>query len=294
MQESDTWTIQRILTWSTGFLKDRGFESARLDTELLLSTALGLTRMQLYTSFDKPLTEAEREPFKDLLRRRAAGEPVAYITGVKEFFGLAFKVSRDVLIPRPDTECLVEAVLAEAMRRTTPQTPTPSLRILDIGTGSGCVALALAKRLPAAEIVAWDISEDALALARGNAAALGLANAQFERRDALDAAAWDTAPFDVIVSNPPYIAPSERTALPASVVLYEPASALFADGDGLAFYAAFAQRAPALLKPDGLLLVEIGSTQGPAVSALFEGAGLAGVAVRKDYGKLDRIVSGRA
>ncbi len=292
----DSWTIQRILTWSTGFLQGRGFESARLDAELLLGAALGLTRMQLYTSFDKPLAPEERDPFKELLRRRAAGEPVAYITGTKEFFSLAFQVTPDVLIPRPDTECLVEAALAEVKRRRAAadpaETPEP-LRILDVGTGSGCIALALAKRLPQAALVAWDVSEAALAIARANAARLGITTVSFERRDALDAAAWDTAPFDLIVSNPPYVAESERAALPVSVVRYEPGTALFAANDGLHFYETFARCAPGLLRPGGMLLVEIGATQGAPVRALFEAAGLAQVAVTKDYAKLDRVASGR-
>lgn len=287
---AELWTIQRILVWSTNFLQARGFESARLDAELLLGAALNLTRMQLYTSFDKPLSPDERDPFKDLLKRRAAGEPVAYITGVKEFFGLSLQVNKDVLIPRPDTECLVETALAAVKRRGD---GAPPLRILDIGTGSGCIALALAKRLPQAQVVAWDVSEAALVVARANAVQLGIQNCLFECRDALQLASWSGEAFDLIVSNPPYIAASERASLPVSVVGFEPESALFAAREGLHFYEVFAQRASALLKSEGLLLVEIGSSQGDAVQRLFDEAGLRDAVVTKDYGKLDRVVSAR-
>lgn len=287
-EAAESWTIQKVLVWSTGFLKDRGFDTPRLDAELLLGAALGLTRIQLYTYFDKPLHAQERDPFKDLLRRRAGGEPVAYITGIKEFMGHPFEVNKSVLIPRPDTEVLVETALAHL--KALPEAP---LRILDIGTGSGCVALALAKRHPEAEVVAWDLHEAALAVARANGAKLGVENVTFLEKDALDPEAWNDAAFDLIVSNPPYICETERPALPRSVVDFEPGSALFAAGSGLFFYETYARLAPTALNPGGTLMVEIGSTQAEAVSALFAAAGFQGVAVTKDYGKNDRVVVGR-
>lgn len=300
MSESAAWTIQRILDWSIGFLKERGSPSARLDTELLLSHALGCTRIQLYTGFDKPLSAEEREPFKKLLLRRASGEPVAYITETKEFMGLPLRVTRDVLIPRPDTEVLVEQALPLVQsKRSADQSAgdeeAASVAILDVGTGSGCIALALAKQLPAARVIAWDVSVAALAVAEQNRAALALDNVQLERRDALDPEAWaSVAPesFDLIVSNPPYIATSEAGDLPISVIGYEPRTALIAD-DGLTFYRAFAAHAARALKPHGRLLAEIGSTQGAAVRALLQEAGWRDVDVVRDYNRLDRVISAR-
>lgn len=300
MSESAAWTIQRILDWSIGFLKERGSPSARLDTELLLAHALGCTRIQLYTGFDKPLRAEEREPFKKLLLRRANGEPVAYITETKEFMGLPLRVTRDVLIPRPDTEVLVEQALPHVLSKRAADQPSgdeevASVAILDVGTGSGCIALALAKQLPAARVIAWDVSVAALAVAEQNRAALALDNVQLERRDALSSEAWASVvpeSFDLIVSNPPYIATSEASDLPVSVIGYEPRTALIAD-DGLPFYRAFAVHAARALKPQGRLLVEIGSSQGAAVCALLQDAGWRDVEVVRDYNRLDRVISAR-
>lgn len=299
MSETTAWTIQRILDWSIGFLKERGSPSARLDTELLLSYVLGCSRIQLYTGFDKPLKPEEREPFKKLLLRRASGEPVAYITGTKEFMGLSLQVSPDVLIPRPDTEVLVQQALSQVKPRVkttvTDDCVGESVAILDVGTGSGCIALALAMQLPSARIIGWDLSPSALVVAERNRAALHLDNVQFERQDALASAAWaSVAPemFNLIVSNPPYIALAEEPTLPASVIRYEPRTALLAD-DGLTFYRAFAQHAGRVLKPQGLLMVEIGSTQAEAVQALFQNAGWRDVTLTQDYSRLDRVISAR-
>ena len=291
--EADPWTIGRILTWSVGWLRERGLvDSPRLDAELLLAEALGLTRMQLYMYFDKPLTAAEREPFRAALKRRAAGEPVAYIIGKKEFMGVSFAVTPAVLIPRPDTEVLVEAVLAWGKGKGLDK--DEGWRILDVGTGSGCIAVALAKQQPGAVVTAWDIDEAALAVARGNAAEQAAA-VTFARVDALSVEAWrsDDVPgdvFDVIVANPPYIATREEADLAPSVARYEPRLALFAAADGLAFYEVFAQRAAERLAPEGLLAVEIGHTQGPAVTALLAQAGWRHVRVLKDYERRDRVV----
>lgn len=285
--DQDPWTIQRILFWSTNFLKDKQFETPRLDAELLLSHALGLSRIQLYTHFDKPLTAEEREPFKALLRRRTAGEPIAYITGTKDFMGYTFEVSSAGLIPRPDTEVLVETALARAKAKG------EGVRILDVGTGTGCIALSLAKKLSTAQVVAWDVADETLELARRNAAKLAVENVAFAKVDALSEEAWTPgeAAFDLIVSNPPYIGEAERVSLMVSVKSYEPARALFAAEEGYAFYRVFAERAAELLKPDGSLLVEIGCAQADGVRSLLEANGWRNVTVQKDYGKLDRVVA---
>lgn len=298
MNEHVAWTIQKILDWSIGFLKERGSPSARLDTELLLSHALGCSRLQLYTGFDKPLTAEEREPFKKLLLRRAAGEPVAYITETKEFMGLPLRVTPDVLIPRPDTEVLVEHALPWLTALNRPQDPektseSSSLSVLDVGTGSGCIALSLAKELPKARIIAWDVSLAALAIAEQNRLNLAIDNVQFEHRNALAQESWDSfvpESLDLLVSNPPYISCTEEPDLPVSVIGYEPRMALIAD-DGLSFYRMFAQNARRILKPHGRLLVEIGSTQAEAVCALLRDAGWQDVSVYRDYSRLDRVVS---
>lgn len=295
MNAADQWTIQRVLLWSTGFLEERRSETPRLDAELLLSHALGCSRIQLYTNYDKPLLADEREPFKAYLKRRAAGEPVAYITGSKEFMGLMFAVTPAVLIPRPDTETLVEVALVQAKQHD----DISSLSILDVGTGSGCVAVALAKRLPKAALTAWDVSDEALAVANANAARHSVAERiQFAQVDALRRTAWEEesadTPFDLIVSNPPYIAPCERPMLSSSVAAYEPACALFADEGGLTFYRVFADSARRRLRAGGQIIVEIGCSQAEAVAALFEAAGWQQVTVFKDYGKLDRVISARA
>jgi len=287
------WTIGRVLTWSTTYLRDRGqTDSPRLDAEVLLAHSLKMTRIQLYTEFDKPLNAVEREPFKASLKRRCQGEPVAYITGTKEFMGFSFAVGPEVLIPRPDTEVLVESALNAVKRLEKP-------RILDVGTGSGCIALSLALKCPSAEVVAWDIDDAALNLARANAKALG-ANVSFACCDALAEDSWtaahpaahtsQTSQFDLIVSNPPYISPDERPSLSTSVIDFEPSKALFAAPDGLLFYRALARLAPELLKPNGLLMVEIGSSQAEAVAKILTAAGWSNCVCSKDWERRDRVI----
>lgn len=288
--QNSSWTIGKLIAWSSDYLKDRGMtDTPRLDAELLLAHALGCTRMQLYTGFDKPLTVAERDPFRDFLRRRSGGEPVAYIVGNKEFMSLSFLVTRDVLIPRPDTEVLVEAVLAGASARGA---DAPALDVLDVGTGSGCIAISLALKLKGAQVTAWDDNEQALTLARANAERLSAPSISFQAMDALSDDAWSADErYDVIVSNPPYIAEAEARALPVSVRDFEPQGALFAAADGLAFYQTYARLAPQLLKPDGRIYCEVGSTQGEAVKSLLTAAGWRDATVLKDYGRLDRVVT---
>ena len=300
----EAWTIGRILTWSVDFLRGKGLvDSPRLDAELLLSHALKLARIQLYMQFDKPLSAAEREPFKGFLQRRSRGEPVAYITGEKEFMGYRFEVSPAVLIPRPDTEVLVEQILDWAKARTkaesldaaddTDAAKAPSWHILDVGTGSGCVASALALKLAAVQVQvsAWDVDASALANAKANAARLG-ASVAFSQCDALVAASWDgEEAYDIIVSNPPYIAPDEAVDLPPSVAGFEPQQALFAPPDGLSFYRALAVLAPRRLKAGGRLAVEIGATQADAVQQILAEAGWQDIALRQDWSRLDRVVS---
>jgi release factor glutamine methyltransferase len=285
-KNAESWTITDILNWSTKYLEEKGSDTARLDAQLLISDALDLTRIQLYTNFDQCLNGAERKSVRDLLTRRASGEPVAYILGSREFMGHSFKVTPAVLIPRPDTEVLVEKVLASADKEK-------PLQILDIGTGSGCIAISIAAGLEFAQVTAWDKSADALDVAKTNATSLEVENVQFIEKDALDAGSWNDLTFDIIVSNPPYITDSEMKELAIGVIDFEPEMALSGGEDGLTFYRYFAGKTSAALNAGGSLYWEIGSTQSESVSNLLVEAGFVDIAVIKDYAGHDRVVTAR-
>jgi release factor glutamine methyltransferase len=254
----ETWTIGRLLDWTAKFLAQKGSEFPRLDTEVLLSQALGCKRIELYTRFEEPASEEVRARFKELIRRRLEGCPVAYLVGRKEFFSLEFEVSPAVLIPRPDTETLV----VEALRLAR-EMPEP--HIIDIGTGSGAIAVAVAKQHKTVKVTATDISAEALAVAGRNAAKHGLA----ERIRFLQGDLFEPVPseeqFDFILSNPPYIAQEDMARLPVGVRQYEPHAALNGGPGGYAVFDRLIREAPQHLRPGGYLIVEIGSPQeGPA------------------------------
>jgi release factor glutamine methyltransferase len=240
---------------------------ARRDAETLLLHQLGRQRAWLILHAETELEPAELEQFHALTSRRAAGEPLQHLTGVQEFFGLNLRVSPDVLIPRPETEHLVEAVLAWAAQPALPQ----PLRILDVGTGSGAIAIALAASLPTATIVASDISSAALDVARDNAARFQL-RAQFVESDLLSAFTPEThpIPFDAIVSNPPYVPTGDAATMQPEVVDHEPHTALFAGRDGLETYRRLIPQAHAALRPGGLLALEFGFGQRDALRSLLE------------------------
>ncbi len=283
---SDTWTILRILEWTTSFLTERGSESPRLDAELLLGHVLDLERIHLYTQFDRPLIPEELAEYRALIKRRAAGEPVAYLTGERAFWTLDLLVDGRVLIPRPDTETLVEAALSIA--DDSPAT------VIDVGTGSGAIALALASERPTWSVIATDVSEDALEVARENRARTGLdERVEMVRGHLLEPVKLDVFPIDMVVSNPPYVAESERDEVGPGVLEYEPTGALFAGPDGLDVITELVPAAFDALRPGGYLLVEMGYRQGPAVTAIFEEAGFVDVSIRRDLGGRDRVVSGR-
>ena len=233
---------------------------------------------------DLPLEKKERDEFKTLLRRRVEGEPIAYILGYRDFYRHRFEVSRSVLIPRPDTEILVEQALTAARGFNAP-------RILDIGTGSGCVAISLAAELPEATVEAWDISDEALAVARTNMDAIGVANLTLLPRDALAPDAFRCQQFDVIVSNPPYVARHEVGLMSHETRAYEPEMALFSpDGYGLAFYRCFAERCQEALPPGGKICLEIGLNQAEEVAQLFNAANWRKIEVIKDLAGHDRVI----
>lgn len=277
----DTWTIRRVLAWTQGFFREKGIDTARLDAELIISDALGVDRVRLYTDHDKPLLPDELTVIREGVRRRARREPVAYITGRRGFWSLDLHVDSRVLIPRPDTERLVELALDRLKGVEAPQ-------IADIGTGSGCIALALAAERPDAAVVAVDRSADALAVARENAAALSLENVRFVEGDLLEPV---SGPLDLVASNPPYIPSAEVDRLMPDVRQFEPRGALDGGPDGLDVIRRLVPAAAERLKPGGRLLFEIGHDQGDDARALVEAdPRFAEVAVHQDYGGRDRVV----
>ena len=256
-----------------------------IDAQVLLAHVVGADRAWLIAHAGDPLPRAQADAFFALAKRRRDGEPVAYLTGRREFHGLDLTVTPDVLIPRPETETLVDAVLAQLA-------PDRPLRVADLGTGSGAIALAIAHARPLASVVATDVSAAALAVARGNAARLGIANVAFLPGDWYDALGDDPGPFDAIVSNPPYVAEGDAH-LGAGDLRHEPPGALTPGGDGLDAFRAIVAGAPARLSDGGVLAVEHGHDQSDAVRDLFAGAGFAGIAAFRDLAGIPRVVLGR-
>ncbi|MDH4101353.1 MAG: peptide chain release factor N(5)-glutamine methyltransferase [Nitrospirota bacterium] len=289
--DEKTWTVIDLLKEATDFLtKKEVSRSPRLDVELLLADTLGLNRVGLYTNFEKKVTEQERTVFRELFKRRLNAEPVAYIRGKREFWGLEMEVSPAVLIPRPETEVLVEEAI-----KTVGGKSDSALTILDLCTGSGCVAVALAKDLSEAKVWATDISAEALDVARRNAARHGVdSRVSFCAGDLWDAVSDQEleGAVDMIVANPPYIPNTDIDGLERNVKDFEPLSALDGGNEGLDIIRRIIAEAPRFLKPSGALLMEIGYNQGVAVSALMEEKGFTEVRVLKDYCGLDRVVIG--
>lgn len=280
-------TLLEYLKLTTDFLAGKGIEGARLDAELLLAEVLGLTRTQLYTNFEQPLAAPEVARFRELVRRRSAREPVAYITGRREFWSLDFTVDRRVLVPRPETELLVEAAL-DALRARSVDAPL----VADIGTGSGAIAVAIAKEVPAARVVATDRSAAALEIAPANAARHGVdGRIEFRIGDGCAPLAG-AGPFDVIASNPPYIRSGEMEGLAPEVKDWEPRWALESGGAGMDVTAPLVEAAFDLLAPGGSLFVEVG-TQAALVRECFEKRGFEAVVVRRDLAGLERVVGGK-
>jgi len=278
---TQTWTTLAVLDWTTKRFTDAGIGAARLEAQVLLAHALGCTRMQLYTGFDKPLGDTELASYRELIKRRLAGEPVAYLVSEHEFWGFPLWVDPSVLVPRPDTETVVEVARATRADRAAP------CRVLDLCTGSGAIAIALAKELPAARVIATEVSAPAAALARRNAERNGVA----DRVEVREGDLWAPVAgerFDLIVSNPPYIATSVIATL-SPEVRREPVLALDGGADGLAFYDRICAGARDHLEPGGALVVEHGFDQADAVRARFEAAGLEHVTLVNDLGKNPRV-----
>jgi release factor glutamine methyltransferase len=276
-------TIASALRDAAARLAVAGSDSARLDAEMLMAEALRIERSRLYLDSNGTIDGATLARFRALVARRAAGEPMSYIIGRREFWSLDFIVTPAVLTPRPETELLVETALKRLAAKSSP-------RILDLGTGSGAIAVALAKEIPGAAIVATDISLDALEIARANARRHGVEDRiSFRAGDLFDSVPQTT--FDMIVSNPPYIRETDIAELPRDVRDFEPVIALDGGADGMDFYRRIACDAPGYLNPGGFVAVEIGADMGEEVARLFADAGFADVRVEKDLAGLERVVS---
>lgn len=270
------------------YLEQRGVESPRLSADLIVAHVLGLSRLELYLRYDRLLSDEDRAQCRELVRRRGLHEPMAYLLGHKEFFSLDFVVSPAVLIPRPETELLVESVLDWTRR-----TAHPSPRILDVGTGSGCIAIALLHALPTATAVGTDISQPALEMARQNALRHSVADRLALCLHDMEAD-WPqetTSSFDVLVSNPPYVSDHEHEHLMPDVRHYEPACALRSGPDPLRYYHALVRLGVRCVSPRGLLVVELGAGMAGAVGDLVGGTGAwESIAVKPDLSGTDRVL----
>ncbi len=298
MSTAAPWTVGRLLQWTADYLKGRGADTPRLDAEILLAQALNCQRIQLYTAFDDLPNEERRTAFRELVRQRAEGTPVAYLVGRREFFSLSFQVGPGVLIPRPETELIVVTLLDLAK-----QLPSTSGRgaagegpplIADVGTGSGILAVALAKHLPAAQVVATDTSKAALEIAAENARRHGVAErVQCVECDLLSGVATERK-FDFIVSNPPYVSAAEYEKLPRDVKNFEPREALLAGPLGTEVVERLILQAAERLRPGGHLLIEISPMIHSAVQTLLAAApGLQAGTTIKDLARLPRVVQAK-
>jgi release factor glutamine methyltransferase len=294
--------VRTALKQGIAQLREAGVASYTLAAELLLLHVLGRNRTWLYAHPEENIAEPDTHQFFALVKRRAAGEPTQYLTGKQEFWGLEFEVTPDVLIPRPETEHVVEVALDRlALRELHAGRPQKTLgeglRIADVGTGSGCIAIALAKELPVAAFVATDISPVALAVAERNAHRHGVANRiQFVESDLLSAvrelATTSQAPaFDLIASNPPYVGQREADSLAREVREHEPARALFGGEEGYELYAELVAQSAAQLKAGGILVLELGHNSIPAVQPLLDASQWAGVSVTNDLAGIPRVIA---
>ncbi|MDT8419183.1 MAG: peptide chain release factor N(5)-glutamine methyltransferase [Desulfuromonadales bacterium] len=278
---SESWTLLKLLDWTSEYFAGKGIDNPRLDAQLLLAHVLEVDRVGLYLNFDRPLTTTELDVIRPLVKRRGQREPLQYLTGRAEFWSLVFEVTPAVLIPRADTEILVEEALSRAGEQGC---------LLDVGTGSGAVVVSLATELSGWRMTGLDISAEALAVAAQNIARHNVAELVDLHQG--DLAQLPEGRYDLIVSNPPYIAQAEWDGLMPEVRCFEPRAALLAEGNGLDCYRKLAAQAGGHLKPGGWLLVEIGHQQSEAVRELFAAAGLTEIFVRHDYADRPRVVGG--
>jgi release factor glutamine methyltransferase len=300
-------TVLEVIQRSTEFLAQKGVESPRLQTELLLAHVLKVPRLKLYLNFERALAKAELDPFREMVRRRSRREPLQHIIGSTSFCGLEVAVNRYVLVPRPETELLAEAGwrflndrLGSGPESAAPspgvrshEASSPEVTALDFGTGSGCLAIALAVHCPAARIDAIDISAEAIEVARQNAVCCEVAGRlRFFVGDGLGALPG-VGPYDLVVGNPPYIATAEIATLEPEVRDYDPRAALDGGADGLDFYRRLAAEAGPFLKPGGRLMLEMGDGQSASIREMFEREKWIVEAIREDYNQRPRILIAR-
>jgi release factor glutamine methyltransferase len=284
----DDWTILALVQWTTAYFESHRIDSPRSTAEILLAHALEISRIELYLRYDQPLNRTELARYKELIRRRIRREPVAYIVGEKEFWSLPLTVNRHVLIPRPETECLVEQALADIPE----QSAGRLYRVLELGAGSGAIVCALSSQRPGHLFFALDISVEAITIARRNVIRHGLEpSVGFICGDLFSALEPHTARFDLIVSNPPYIASAEIDRLQPEIVHYEPRGALDGGPNGLVVLDRIIRAAPDYLQPGGVLILEIGHDQFEAVRAIAaDGNGYDDISVKKDFSGFHRVV----
>jgi release factor glutamine methyltransferase len=283
------WTILKLLEWTATYFKEKNVAEPRSSAEVLLAHVLSQDRLFLYLNYDRPMEPQELSIFRNYIKRRVTGEPNQYITGVQEFWSLSFRVNPEVLIPRPETEVLVEAVLDFAQKKEHAAT---GLSIVDIGTGSGAVAVALANELPNARVVAVDSSMQALQLARENARSHQVEQQlNFVCGDILGGISRAVETFDVVVSNPPYVSQTDFQQLPREIRDHEPYRALAGGPEGLQVIGRIIAQAPAVLRQKGCLFLEIGAGQADNVGDLVSKANSYGsFRILKDYSEMDRVL----
>ncbi len=278
-------TVLESIKLSTEYLEKKGVESPRINAELLLAHILNCKRLDLYLTFDRPLSDEEVALYRSFLKRRGEYEPLQYIVGSVEFYGLPFLVNSSVLIPRQETEILVEEIIEQNKDRQ-------GLKILDIGTGSGNIAISLAKNLPDAEVTATDISKEALVVAGKNSFCNGTeSKVKFIENDILKGYPEEKG-FDVVVSNPPYVSVNDFEGLRPELKVYEPRQALTDNADGLFYYREISAKARELLLPGGRLYFETGEGQADAVKKILEEKNFGAIRIKNDYLDIERVVSG--
>lgn len=282
-KNKDLWTILDLLQWGTNFFTEKNIENPRLNIELLICSVLSIERIELYLQFDRPLKKDELSDLKEKVLKRASGYPLQYIIGYTNFLGCNIKVSEAGLIPRPETEILANLVLSSLER-------SKHYQILDIGTGSACLAIALAKGLPNSELTAIDISKEAISLAKENSILNKVENIKFFQYDIFKTNSIKKQ-FDLIVSNPPYISSKEYHRLDSTVKEYEPKIALTDDEDGLKFYKLYSKIFPKLLKEDGRFFLEIGFGQNEEMFKIFP-AKKYSLEFAKDFNNIERVLIG--
>ena len=289
MSQTEQWTVKRLLEWTTDHFKKHGSDSPRLDAEILLAKSLGCKRIDLYVRFGKEPTEAERTRFRETVKRRAAGEPVAYLVGHKEFYSLTFEVTRDTLIPRPETEHLV----VEALDLLAGMGQGGDLHVCDVGTGSGAIAVTIAKNAPKCRVTAVDLSPEALDVANRNAQTHGVTDrVTFLISDLLTEFPEEPL-FDLVVSNPPYVSESEFADMPADVKNYEPKLALVAGEDSASVICHLAEQTVPRLREGGWFLVELSPMIAGSVAEMLQQQGWRDIRILRDMAGRDRIAVAR-